>query len=366
MSEQPEVRIEPMVRVDLDDLIRSVRAIFSACGVSDKDALIGAEVLAMTDLRGVESHGVSNMLRHYVDGYRTGLHNPSPEWKTVRETAALAVIDGDRGLGLMQGPPAMQQAIRKAQEVGVGIVTVRNSGHLGAAGHHALLAAEAGMIGVCMSGAGPIVLPTFGAEPRLGSNPIALAAPAENETPLLFDVATTVVAINKLANARRNGLPVEPGWIARTDGSPIMEHVPVPEFGDFYMLPLGGTREHGSHKGYGFGLMAEVLSSFLSGATPIMLGQTDQCKHYFAAYDISAFSDMDAYRHSMDEMLRMLRETRPAPGNERVLYPGMLEREAELDRRENGIPLHRDVIHWFEQMAMELSTPRLVTIEKPA
>ncbi|MCH8109414.1 MAG: Ldh family oxidoreductase, partial [Chloroflexi bacterium] len=148
-------------------------------GVPDKDCELAADVLVTSDLRGVDSHGVSNMLRVYVNGYNEGSLNPRPNWRILRETPATANIDSDTGLGIIVVPKAMEIAIEKAKKVGVGMVTIRNARHLGMASYHAMMALEHDMIGTCMTSCPPGVLPTFGAEPRLGTNPIALAAPAD-------------------------------------------------------------------------------------------------------------------------------------------------------------------------------------------
>lgn len=362
MLERFKVPHEDQVRVPAESLRQTTAAIFEKMGVSPEDAAEGAHVLMMTDLRGVETHGVSNMLRFYVDRYNEGLYNPRPNWRIVREAPGTATIDADRGLAVILGPQAMRIAIDKARNVGVGIVTMFNAGHSGAIGHYAMLAAEEDMVGMTMTADAISVVPTYGGEPRLGTNPIAIAAPARNEPPLLFDAATSAIAGNKLRLAARVGADMLPGWIAELDGSPIMEETPVRERGEYYQLPLGGTREQGSHKGYGFAVMAEVMATMLSGVLPNMLDPFARSRHYFAAYNIASFTDVDAFKDNMDRMLKTLRETRPAPGHDRVLYPGISEYEEEQDRRANGIPLHKEVIQWFNDITSELSIPRLKTM----
>lgn len=359
MLQQFKVSRNDEIRVSAEALNRTVQNIFESLGVPPDQAAEGAHVLTMTDLRGVDSHGVSNMLRLYVESFRTGKLNVNPKWTILRETPAIASIDGDAGLGIIIGPAAMRLAIEKARNVGVGVVSMRNSGHLGAAGHMAMLAAEQDMIGVSMSAAGPRVLPAHGAEPRLGTNPIAYAAPTRNEPVLLFDVATTVIAENKLRLAHRLQSELEPNWIARLDGSPITERAVAPPRDEYQLLPLGGTREQGSHKGYGLGLWAELMSTMLSGGMPSMLDLSQRFKHHFVAYDIEAFTDLEVYKDRMDAMLQKLKETKPAPGHDRVIYPGILEYEEERYRREHGIPFHREVIQWFEQIADELDIAQL-------
>ena len=302
------------------------------------------------------------MLRMYVDMYNAGPLNPRPNWRVVRESPGTATIDADRGLGILMGRRAMEMAMDKARQVGFGVVTMYNSGHMGPIGHFAMLAAQKDMVGMCAVAAGTGIVPTYAAEPRFGTNPISIAAPGRNEAPLLFDAATSAVAGNKLSLANRVGASLLPGWIAELDGTPITEETPVREQGQYYQLPLGGTREQGSHKGYGFALMVEVLGSLLSGSPPGMLMDNPPwtpSRSYIAAYDISAFTDLDEFKNNADQMFKTLRETKPAPGHDRVLYPGLSEYEEERNRRANGIPLHKEVVQRFDGIADELSVPRL-------
>jgi L-2-hydroxycarboxylate dehydrogenase (NAD+) len=350
------------VHVSEATLRQTVAAIFEKCNLTPEDAAIGADVLVTADLRGVESHGVSNMLRSYVQSYQKGDYNPRPNWRIVRESPSTATIDADGGLGVILGPKAMRIAIDKAKAVGVGVVTMYNGRHLGAIGHHAMLAAQEDMVGMCMTATQPGTVPTFGAEPRFGTNPIAIAAPAKTQPPVLFDAATSSIANNKVRLATRMGSNLMPGWVTDKEGNPIMDEVQPQERGEYFLLPLGATRELGSHKGYGLGLMVETLCTMLSGTLPFGLERSTGYKHYFAAYNISAFTDVDTFKEHMDQMLEWLRETRPAPGQERVLYPGLLEYEEERERREHGIPLHREVIQWFGKITSEMGLPALATL----
>src|SRR4026209_2217475 len=269
--ERFKVPAKDIVRVPEAALRRTVTQIFEKLGVSPDDAAEGADVLTMTDLRGVETHGVSNMLRMYVQNYKSGQLEPKPGYRLGRQTPGTAGIDAERRLGIMVGPKAMRLAIEKAKNVGVGVVTVFNSGHFGAIGHYAMQAAEQGMVGVCFTGAGLSVVPTFAPKPMLGTNPIALAAPARHEAPMLFDAATSAIAGNKIRLAIRVPSPLLPGGVTDKDGVPIVEEKPVFDRDEYYQAPLGGTREQGSHKGYGFALMAEVLSTLLAGKLPTTL-----------------------------------------------------------------------------------------------
>jgi len=333
--ERFKVPAKDQVFVSEAALRRSVTQIFEKLGLTPEDAAEGADVLTMTDLRGVETHGVSNMLRAYVRDYKAGKLDPRPGWRIARESPATAVIDAERRLGIMVGPKAMRLAMEKARRVGVGVVTVFNSGHFGAIGHYAMQAAEQGMVGVCFTGAGLSVVPTFASKPMLGTNPIALAAPARHEAPMLFDAATSAIAGNKIRLAIRVGSPLLPGWV---------------------------TDKEGSHKGYGFAMMAEVLSTVLSGALPTMLAAGSGSKNHFAAYNIEAFTDPEQFKDTMDGMLKTLRTATPAPGQERVLYPGLSEAEEIQHRRAHGIPLHKEVIQWFGVCTAEMGLEPLATM----
>ena len=246
--------------------------------------------------------------------------------------------------------------------MGLGMVTMKNGGHMGMASYHAMLALKHDMIGVAMTAVGAGVLPTFGREPRLGTNPIAVAVPAGKEHPFVLDIATSVVAGNKLGLARRIGSLIPGGYVADMEGTPIMEEGPLPD--QYRALPAGSTRELGSHKGYGLACVVEILCGILSGGGYAFMPQERagraRARHMVAAYSIDVFTDVGEFKGLMDEWMQGLKATPPAPGHDRVLVPGQPEYEAELDRRENGIPLHPEVIEWFQDISRELEIPYLL------
>ncbi len=329
MLEQFKVNHNEAIFVHGDELKTTVALIFERLGVPHDDAVLGADVLVLADLRGVESHGVSNELRSYVDGYKNGNINPRPNWKIIRETPSTANIDSDRGLGIIVTPKAMEIAIQKAKSVGMGAITIANARHLGMASYHAMLALKHDMIGVCMTSCPPRVVPTFGAEPRLGTNPIAVAAPAKSEPPFVFDAATSTVAANKIRIANRLTTKLEPGWLADTQGNPIMEAIDPPDNEKYNILPLGSTRELGSHKGYGLSCVVDILAGVLTGFGYGAVPGRPNYGHYVAAYSIEAFTDVEEFKEMMDDWLRMMKTTRPAPGHDRVLVAGQAEAEVE-------------------------------------
>ena len=335
-----------------ETLKSTVAGLFRQLGVPDDDAELGADVLVLADLRGVDSHGVSNMLRSYVNGYQDGSINPRPDWKVIRETPSTATVDSDRGLGTIITPKAMNIAIEKARNVGVGMVTIGNARHLGMASYHSMLALPHDMIGVCMTSCPPSVLPTFGAEPRLGTNPIAIAVPTGEEAPFVFDAATSSVAVNKIRIAQRLGADIPAGWLAEQDGTPIMEEKQAPD--NYWLLPVGGSREGGSHKGYGLSCVVDILAGVLTGFGYGAVPGRPNFGHYVAAYSVDAFTDAAHFKQEMDDWVRMMNATKPAPGHDRVIVAGQPEAEMEALRRDEGIPLHPEVSQSIRDICAEL------------
>lgn len=354
MVKKPESPKETVIRTSADALRDTVKKIFERVGVPPKDAEVGADVLVKADLVGMESHGVSNMLPRYIERYQNDIMNPKPDWQVTRETSATATIDADRGLGIIIAPRAMEIAIAKAKKAGVGIVTIGNTRHLGMASYHAMMALKYDMIGLCMSSVRPTVLPALGSEVRLGTNPIALAAPALDEPPFIFDAATSVIPDNKVDNVRRAGGNLLPGWISDQHGTPVMKQVPAPARDAYKLLPLGSTPETGAHKGYGLACIVDILSGGLSGTGYGAIRDPEIVAHQVAAYNIEAFVDVRQFKEMTDAFLRTLKETPPAPGHGRVLVPGQLEWEAEQDRKTRGIPLHIDVLQWFRETCKQM------------
>lgn len=340
-------------RVDQADMRFTVESIFTGSGMPAADAAQAADTLLYADLRGIDSHGVSNMFPVYMYWIDDGTLNVTAEPKVIREAAAVATIDDDGGLGLATGPRAMDLAIAKAAECGIGAVSVTNGRHYGAASYHAHRAIEHGMIGVSMTIGGLMVLPTFGARPMVGLNPIAIAVSGgDDEAPFVFDASMSSVAGNKIRIAKRLGATVAPGWIADTEGNPILDEADVPE--EYFMLPTGGTRDGGSHKGYSLAVMVDILCGVLAGDPPGFIRPPANVGHHFLAYKIEAFCDPDEFTEHMAAFLRGLRETPTAEGHDRVLYAGLAEHEIEDDRRRNGIPYHPDVVEYFRETAAKV------------
>lgn len=337
-----------------DQLRAFTEAVFRAIGCSDTDAILAADVLVSADLRGVDSHGVAR-LPGYVRLYDKNRLNPKPQIRVVHETPSTAVVDGDRGLGLVVGPAAMHIAIEKARQVGTGWVAVRNSNHFGIAGYHALLAVPHNMIGQAMTHAAPLVAPTFSLDKLLGTNPIAVAVPALTEPPFLADFASTAVAYGKLEILQRQNQPIPEGWAQDADGNPTTDAHAIKNGGA--LLPLGSDRQHGSHKGYGLGAIVDIFSGVLSGANfgpwvpPFATAGFMNVEeavgvgtgHFFGAMRIDAFRPADDFKASMDVWIQRFRKARAVDGKQ-VLVPGDPERMMEAARLANGIPVLEPVV----------------------
>ena len=349
-----QIKEEDAIRVEADRLRELIAALFLRLGLSKEDSTITADILVMSDLFGVDSHGVSHNIKGwYISALSDGRVNPTPKEKIVQETPATALIDGDSGLGHPVAYRGMKMAIEKARQVGVGIVSIRNSSHLGMAGYYPYMAVREDMIGIAMtSGGGAVVLPTFGAKPMYGTNPLSLGAPAGKHPAFLLDMATSVVAAGKLQIASLLGVPIPEGWALDEKLQPTMD--PVQGLKAFRFLPLGGDREQSSHKGFGLGLAVEILCGLLSGHgyTPTTVRGT--MSHFLMAIDIAAIRPAEAFKAMMDEMIDAYHDSPTVPGQKQVYIAGEIEWENYTDRSQNGIPLHKDVVKWLNEIAAEV------------
>ena len=351
------VRLEDAVLVNWMKLSAFCADVFVRLGVPPEEARIAADVLVQSDLRGVDSHGVAhmNLKSFYVGSLLSSSVNPRPKPKVEHETPSTALFNGDGGLGLVVGHHAMNEAIRRARTAGTGWVAVHNSHHYGMAAYFAMMALEHGMIGLSMTNAGPQMVPTFGAKAMLGTNPIAVAIPAGDEPAFVLDMATTVTAGGKFEIASRLGLPIPTDWGADANGYPTTDPK-VANAARFY-YPLGGTREGSSHKGYGLGVWVDVLTGVLSGAGASWLLPRGFNGHFFGAMRVDGFCSVAQFQSRMDDMLRALKKTPPAPGHDRVYVAGEMEHEMKQERMANGIPLHKAVMQQLLDISKELGVP---------
>lgn len=328
--------------------------IFLKIGCGKKDAAIAATSLLAADVRGVDSHGVAR-LSGYVRLWEAKRINVQPHIKIVHETPSTAVVDGDAGLGLVVAPFAMQVAIDKAKNVGTGWVSVKNSNHFGIAGSHAMMALQHDMIGIAMTNASALVAPTFSTERMLGTNPIAVAIPAGNEQPFVADFATTTASNGKLEILERKNKEAPNGWVQTKSGEPSINANELKNGGA--LLPLGGDREHGSHKGYALGSIVDIFSAVLSGANygpwvppfPAYVPMPENIPgegigHFFGAMRIDAFRPAEEFKFHIDKWIQRFKSSKTIEGYERVYIPGEPETEFEIERRKNGIPLLATVV----------------------
>lgn len=334
---------------DYSQLLAFTRSVFEAIGCPADQAAIAAEALLSADLRGIDSHGVAR-LSGYVRLWEAKRVNPHPHIRVIHETPSTAVVDGDSGLGLVVAPFAMKLAIEKATQVGTGWVSVQNSNHFGIAAHHAMMALDHDMMGIAMTNASPLVAPTFSIDKMLGTNPICVAAPAGAEPPFVADLATTTAANGKLEILQRKSLPTPDGWVQDVEGQPTNDPHILKKGGA--LLPLGGDRDHGSHKGYALGAVVDIFSALLSGANyapwvppfpayvPLPSQQPGKgIGHFLGAMRVDAFRPAADFKASMDHWIQGFRQARPATGHEKVLVPGDPERLMEVERLQQGIPL---------------------------
>jgi L-2-hydroxycarboxylate dehydrogenase (NAD+) len=332
------------------------KEIFIKMGCPEDDATLATTVLLSADLRGVDSHGIARLVG-YVRLWETGRINATPDVRIVHQTPSTAVVNGDSGLGLVVAPKAMQIAIDKSTNVGTGWVSVKNSNHYGIAGYHAMMALKNDMIGISMTNASPLVAPTFSLERLLGTNPIAVAIPANKQPAFVADFATTTAANGKLEILQRKGLDAPLGWIQDKDGIQTPNANELKQGGA--LLPLGGDREHSSHKGYCLGSIVDIFSAVLSGANygpwvppfvsflPMPENPPGEgIGHFFGAMRVDAFRPANEFKQHMDQWIERFRSAKAVEG-ESVIIPGDPEREMEKERMEKGIfllpPVEKDL-----------------------
>lgn len=346
-------------RFDAGRLTRFTAAVLETTGLAPERAAIAAEILVASDLRGVDSHGVPR-LSWYLERIDQGLIDMRAEPVVVRETPTTATVDARNGFGPPAAHWAMARCIAKAAEAGVAFVAVRHSNHFGIAGYYAMMALEHGLIGMAMTNATPLVVPTFAREPLLGTNPIAVAVPAGREAPFVIDLATSTVAWGKVEIARRKGSPLVPGWALDTEGRETTD-----PYAAHYLQPLGGPTATGGHKGYSLAAFVDILCGPLAGAaasfnvagTRTVPPRPSDIGHFFAAWRPDAFRPLEEFQADMDAFLATLRHAAPAPDHDRVYVPGELEFLAEADRRRHGIPLHPRVAADLEAVAARTGVP---------
>lgn len=339
--------------VDWKTITSFVVDAFAGYGVPREEAEICADVLLESDKRGIESHGVNRFKPIYIDRIKAGIQSPTTNFDIVKDFAATAVIDGHDGMGQVIGYKAMKMAIEKAKKYGIGMTVVRNSCHYGIAGYYASMAIKEGMIGMTGTNARPSIAPTFGVENMLGTNPLTVGFPTDEEFPFILDCATSITQRGKLEYYSRIGKQTPAGMVigrdgkAKTDTDAILKELNTHEAA---LAPLGGIGEElGGYKGYGYATVVEVLSAalqqgnFLSALCGI--GENGEkipyhLGHWFIAVDTQAFVGLDSFKKTAGDIMRSLRASEKAPGCEHIYTAGEKEWNVWLERKDSGVPIN--------------------------
>jgi len=329
---------------------------FVGYGIPKEDAEICADVLLESDKRGIESHGVNRFKPVYLDRIRDGIQNPVTNFEIIKETPTTAVIDGHDGMGQVIGHKAMSMAIKKAKEYGMGMVAVRNSCHYGIAGYYPDMACKEGCIGITGTNARPSVAPTFGVEGMFGTNPLTVGIPTDEEFNFLIDCASSITQNGKIEYYERIGEDVHPGTVIGDDGNPIEgdagEALRKIRGGTAALTTLGGIGEAlGGYKGFGYAMVVELLSAVLQDGNygkaldgkdengnkaPYHLG------HFFIAIDTDHFLGEENCRKKAGDIIRAVRASKKAPGQERIYIAGEKEYLTRLARKD-GVPINESV-----------------------
>jgi LDH2 family malate/lactate/ureidoglycolate dehydrogenase len=336
---------------------------FETLGVPTQEAQLCADVLMESDRRGIESHGVNRFKPIYIDRIMAGIQYPTTTIDVLRETPTTAVLDANDGMGMVASYQAMNLAIEKAKKYGMGMVAVRNSTHYGIAGYYATMATKAGMIGITGTNARPSVAPTFGVENMLGTNPLTIGLPTDENFPFVLDCATSITQRGKIEYYAKEGKPTEEGKVvgrdgkAKTDSKQILADLVS---GQAALAPLGGIGEElAGYKGYGYSTVVEILSAALQAGNfmKMLSGMDEQGEktmyhlgHFFIAIDTEAFMGLSSFQKTAGDILRALRNSEKAPGQDRIYTAGEKEYLAWLERKDKGVPLNQAVMEDFKQV----------------
>ncbi|MDR1482003.1 MAG: Ldh family oxidoreductase [Synergistaceae bacterium] len=344
------------VSIPWDLIEKFVVDVFRGYGVPEEDSIICADVLLEADRRGIESHGLNRLKPIYLDRVRDGIQSPVTDFKIVREGPTTAVVDGNNGMGQVIGVRSMRIAIDKAKEYGLGMVAVRNSTHYGIAGYYCTMAAKNGCIGITGTNARPSVAPTFGVEGMLGTNPLTFGIPSDERFDFVFDCATSIVQRGEIETLARQGLPTPPGTIVTADGSQMTDSKEILAAlldGRAALAPLGGAGEDlAGYKGFGFATVVEILCAALqdgkfmkqlSGVGPDGGKSEYNLGHFFIAINVESFIQLETFRGITGNILRDLRNSKKAPGADRIYTAGEKEYLAWLDRKDAGVPVNESV-----------------------
>jgi LDH2 family malate/lactate/ureidoglycolate dehydrogenase len=352
-------RLWKPVRVPAAALADQIGLVLRSWGMPESHIVTTVDRILYADLRGIDSHGAC-MLPFYQQLLRDGVLNLNPAIEVVHETASTALLDGGGGLGHVAATVAMARAIEMAQAGGVGVVAVKNSGHFGAAGAYAAMAADCGLIGLTTTSTPtPAVVPTLGRQARLGTNPIAISAPASDRAPFLLDMATSTASLGKLLEWWRAGKRIPSGWAVDANGHPVTNGHDATRARR--LTPLGSTVDGSSYKGYGLAVAVEILSAVLPGLTAgeAPEGRRARVGHFCLAIDPARFGDASSFGSRMDTLIDTLHATPPMAAERPVLIAGDPERLMLAERTTMGIPLTRAV---FEDLRAVAGSSRVAFV----
>jgi len=356
---------EKIVYINPNKLENFMRDVFIGLKVPKEDAEIIAEILITSDLRGIDTHGIQRC-KMYYDRIKEGIYEVNTKIDIINEDPTTALWDGNCGMGHVIAYKAMKTAIEKAKKYGLGAVAVRNSTHFGIAGYYSLMAIKEGMIGITTTNARPSIPPTFGVEPMLGTNPLTVGAPTDENFPFCLDCATSIIQRGKVELYERlekslpEGVVIDEEGNSMTEPSKILEKMLERKAA---LLPLGGAGEEKSgYKGYGYATVCELLSAaltngiFLRDTLGIVENGQKRLKvgHFFLAINIESFLPVETFKKTAGDIMRTLRSAKKEPHAERIYTAGEKEYEAELERAENGIPLSESLQQDIKTMQEEL------------
>ena len=338
------------IRVDPQRLLAFTQAAYAKAGLPADDAHRIAESLVQADLWGHQSHGVLRL-----DWYRArvmaGMMKARTEPKFVVDAGAVAVIDGDDGVGQVLTTLAMNEAVRRAKDHGIGAVAVRNSNHFGTAMYYTSMAAREGCVGFLSTNASPSMAPWGGRKKVLGNNPWSIAAPAGKHPTMMLDIANTAVARGKVYLARQKGEKIPEGWALDKDGAPTVD----PQAAiDGIILPMA------QHKGYAIAMMMDVLSGVLSGSGfasavhgPYQFEHKSRCGHLAIAMNIEAFQPAAEFNARMEQFVAEIKAVPLAKGYDEVFYPGEIEARNDVKNRREGLAFPDDTLADLEKVAKD-------------
>ena len=365
LEESSQTGSDDIVHLDVETLRNFMTDVFIGLKIPKEDAEIISEVLITSDLRGIDSHGIQRC-KMYYDRIKAGIYNPITEFEIVSDNMGTAVVDGHCGMGHVIAYKAMELAIKKAKTYGIGAVAVRNSTHFGIAGYYSLMAINEGMIGFTTTNTRPAVPPTFGVEPMLGTNPLTYGAPTDEDFPFLIDAATSIIqrgkveVYNRIQKPLPNGLIITNNGNSETDAGEVLHDLLDRSAA---LLPLGGKGESTSgHKGYGYATFAEILSSalqdgiFLRDTAGVVEDGQKRLKvgHFFLAINVGNFIPLQKFKRTAGNIMRELRNSKLAPGKDKIYTAGEKEYSSEEERKETGIPINKSLQKDIKTMQVAL------------